>query len=172
MSKMQPQTVNAIVSGMKKAGINFVAWLPSQSNAMLLQTILADPAFTCVPVSHEGNGVGVCAGAWMGGKKPALVMQNSGFVLCIYALMGMLRLGGFPTLFIVDHRGGIGDKAGRWLSEWGRTTPLMLDMLQIPYSLVTRDFEKEIVHCQWSSQATGKPVVALLTGEEVYGYKI
>lgn len=166
---MKPEAVKATVAGLKQAGVNFIVWLPAQGIASLLDAIMDDPYFTNVPVSHEGNGLGVCTGAWLGGKKPAMVMQNSGFALASYALMGLLRLGGVPTLLVIDQRGEIGDRRGKWLFGWGRTTPKILDMLEIPYSIVRDNFTAEVVRCQQTTEAYGKPVALLLTGEEVYG---
>ncbi len=129
---MKSEATKATIEGLKQAGINPVVWLPSQGFASLIDAITNDSYFTHFPVSHEGNGIGLCAGAWLGGKKPALIIQNSGFVLMTYALMGLLRLGGFPTLLLIDQRGIIGDKRGHWLFGWGRTTPQILYMLEIP----------------------------------------
>jgi sulfopyruvate decarboxylase subunit alpha len=163
------EAVKATIDGMKQAGINPVVWLPSQGFASLIDAITRDSYFTHIPVSHEGNGIGLCAGAWLGGKKPALVIQNSGFILMTYALMGLLRLGGFPTLMLIDQRGIIGDKKGHWLFGWGRTTPQILDMLEIPYSVVQGDFNASLVRCQETTEAYGKPVAMLFSGEDVYG---
>ena len=169
---MKSEAVQAVVAGLKEAEVNFIASLPCNSFAPLIYAIMNEPYFTHIPVSHEGSGIGTCAGAWLGGKKPALVMQNSGFVLATYALMGMLRLGGFPTLLVIDQRGDIGDRKGHWLFGWGRTTPQILDMLDTPYSIVRDNFTAEIVRCQQTTEAYGKPVAILLSGEEIYGKSI
>ena len=63
----------------------------------------------------------------------------------------------------------IGDKKGHWLFGWGRTTPQILDMLEIPYSAVQGDFTASVVRCQETTEAYGKPVAMLFSGENVYG---
>ena len=115
---MKSEATTATLEGLKQAGINPIVWLPSQGFASLIDAITSDSYFTHFPVSHEGNGIGICAGAWLGGKKPAIVIQNSGLVLMTYALMGLLRLGGFPTLMLIDQRGVIGDTGGHGLFGW------------------------------------------------------
>ena len=169
---MKSEAVRALVAGLKEAGIQFVVSLPSSSFIPLIDAIANDPHFTHVPVSHEANGIGICAGAWLGGKKPALVMQNLGLVLSTYALMGALRLGGFPTLLVIDHRGDMGDKQGHWFFDFGRATPQILEVLEVPYRIVGGNFIAEIVRAQQTTEACGKPVAVLLSGEEIYGKSI
>src|SRR5918995_1063278 len=71
---MKKESVTAIITGLKQAGINFVSMLPDSDFTDAQKTVMADKTFTCVPVSNEAIGFGVCAGAWLGGKKPALLI--------------------------------------------------------------------------------------------------
>ena len=66
---MKKESVDAIISGLKLAGINFVSMLPDSDFTDAQKAVMADKHFTCVPVSNEAIGFGVCAGAWLGGKK-------------------------------------------------------------------------------------------------------
>ena len=45
-----------------------------------------DPDIHHVPVTREEEGIGICAGAYLDGKRPAMVMMNAGFVLSANAL--------------------------------------------------------------------------------------
>jgi sulfopyruvate decarboxylase subunit alpha len=61
---MKKEAVDAIVTGLKQAGVNFVSMLPDSDFTDTQKTVMADKSFTCVPVSNEAIGFGVCAGAW------------------------------------------------------------------------------------------------------------
>ena len=71
--------------GLRAAGIDFVSGLPDGWQRPLHERVEADSEIRYVPVGNEGVGFSVCAGAWLGGKKPALIMENSGLrVACEY----------------------------------------------------------------------------------------
>jgi len=72
----------AVYQGLKNASIDFAASVPCVNLQQLLALVGGDPAIIHVPVTREEEGVGLCAGAWMGGRRPALLMQNSGLGSC------------------------------------------------------------------------------------------
>src|SRR5262245_56645953 len=65
---MKIESVTAIITGLKQAGINFASMLPDSDFTDAQKAVMADEGFTCVPVSNEAIAFGVCAGAWLGGK--------------------------------------------------------------------------------------------------------
>ena len=106
---MKAEAITALIKGLKSAGIDFVTTLPSSAFTPVIPHIMRDPYFKHVPVGNESDGVVICAGAWMGGKKPALMMKNTGVVVSAHDLSGLeCQYGGFPMLLIVDHRGSFG----------------------------------------------------------------
>ncbi len=168
---MEAETVTAVVTGLKQAGVNLVAWVPSSSLAPVIQTITEDADFINVPVANEGDAIGICAGAWLAGKKPAFMGLTGGLVLATHALLSTIyQFGGFPFLIVVDHGGDFGDPSSRYYGD-GIQVPRILDSFQIPYTIV-RESNKliaEIVRGQQTTEAYGKPAAILLSGEEMYG---
>jgi len=105
--RLKAGAVTAIIAGLKEAGINFVATLPCTAVAPVIPHLMRDPQFKHVPVGNEGDGIVICAGAWLGGKKPALLIENTGVLVGAYALTGLDCIyGGFPMLLVVDQRIG------------------------------------------------------------------
>ena len=168
---MKPEFVNAIVQGFKEAGIDFITTLTCTAAKPVIPVLNQDPSFVHVPVCNEGDAIGICLGAYLGGKKPALLAENSGLVLSAHALMGAIYyMGGFPMLLVLDHKGAFGEYEGPWYFGGGQLTPPILDALRIPYTIV-RDgsrFKAEIISGQKTAEAYGKPVAVLLTGEEAW----
>lgn len=171
-TKLKEEAVSAIVTGLKEAGINFVATLPCSGNARIIPLITRDHEFKHVPVTNEADGIVICAGAWLGGKKPALFIENTGVIIGAYALTGLDCIyGGIPLLLLVEHRGSFGDGSAYFYFGGGPLTPVILDALKIPY-IIVRESNKlaaEIVRGQKTTEAYGKPVAILLSGEEVSG---
>jgi sulfopyruvate decarboxylase subunit alpha len=76
----------AIYRGLKRAGIDFATSVPCVNLQQLLTIVGDDPDIIHLPVTREEESVGLCAEAWMGGRRPALLMQNSGLENSINAL--------------------------------------------------------------------------------------
>ena len=62
-----------------------------------------------VAVANEGTGIGICAGAWHGGKTPAAVVENFGVYAATYQLMRGHYTFGIPTLLMNEYRGDAGE---------------------------------------------------------------
>ncbi len=168
---MRPQTIAAFVAGMKRAGIDFIVTLPFTQGAPLLPAIAREPQFKHVPVANEGDGIVICAGAWMGGKRPALLIENTAVVLGAYALTGLDGMyGGMPMLLLIDHRGSFGDGGGYWYFGGGLVAPVILDALRIPHTTVSDPgaLEEAIVRGQSTLEAYGKPVAVLMAGTDYW----
>ena len=69
-----------LLRGLKLAGINVIASLPDINLLDLVELLENDEEIIHVPLCREEEGVGVCAGAYLVGKKAALLMQNAGLL--------------------------------------------------------------------------------------------
>ncbi len=135
-----PSAENAdrIIKALKRAGCNFVASLPDASLAPLVQGFDRDPDIIHVPLSCEEEGVGVCTGANLGGKRCALMMQNAGLLNSCNALTTTARQIEIPMLLLVLYAGALNDMAFPML---GDVTEPVLKALGIP-SYILNDLEK------------------------------
>jgi sulfopyruvate decarboxylase subunit alpha len=152
------------IAGLKAAGIDFVASLPSSVFTTVLPVIGDDPEFTHVQVTNEADGVSVCAGARLGGKRPVLMAENSGLLMGTNALACLENFGGIPFLLILDHRGAFGEGDGYWYFPTGKVVIPTLEALGIPYTVVSdaADVRQAIVNGSRSVEASRRPVAVLL----------
>ncbi len=90
-------------------GLDFFASVPCKLLDRLLKRLGDDDEILYTPVSREEDGVGVLAGAYMAGRKPALVMQNSGFGNSVNAVCSLLNYYKIPVIFVISHRGSPGE---------------------------------------------------------------
>jgi len=84
--------------GLKKAGIDFVVSLPCVNLGKIIEMVDCDEEITHVPVTREEEGFGICAGAYLGGKKTAILMQNSGLGNSVNVLASLYKLYKLPIL--------------------------------------------------------------------------
>jgi sulfopyruvate decarboxylase subunit alpha len=120
-----------IVDTLEKKGIDFACSVPCNMLAGVLRKIETS-SIQHIPVTREEEGVGICAGAYLGGKKPALIMQNSGFGNCINALLSLTRLYEMPLLLLMSHRGDVDEKIVAQI-PMGKAVPNLLETLGIEY---------------------------------------
>jgi len=166
--KLQPRAVEEVLQGLKKAGVDFVSLLPDSDFSELQERVGNDLDFTCVPVSNEAIGVGACAGAWLSGKKPALLVPTSGLLVATWPLTSLCMAWGLPLLLLIPYRGDIGDAF--WLmGPYKDTTEPLLRVLHIPFVTVakTEEISKAIIDAQGSTISWQRPVAVLLTGETI-----
>jgi sulfopyruvate decarboxylase subunit alpha len=153
----------AVYDAIKEAGIDFIVSLPCVNLGRLMEMVEEDPTIIHVPVTREEEGFGICAGAFMGGKKPGILMQNSGLGNSVNALASLFELYKIPVLMIMSHRGTEGEFMGAQI-PMGKATPMVLDALKIKYFNPKKPEEAlNIIPEAWNmAEADGAPVGILL----------
>jgi sulfopyruvate decarboxylase subunit alpha len=163
---MNPEQAAAIkiVDGIKQAGINFIATLPDVNLAQLLHVVDEDSDLLHVPLCREEEGIGICAGAYLVGKKCAAVMQNGGFFNSNNAIISTLLQYQIPLLLMIYYAGDVGD---RTFSTSGSMTEPVLRALGIRYYIMreTADAPELIKRAQILAEDSKRPVALLLTKE-------
>ena len=165
---MEAAAVDAVVDGLKSSGVDFISLMPDSDFSVLQARVANDQYFTYVPVSNEAIGVGVCAGAWLSGKRPALLVPTSGLLVAAWPLTSLCMAWSLPLLLLIPYRGDIGDAF--WLmGPYKDTTEPLLKVLNAPYSVISKNNEisKAIVDAQGSTISWQRPVAVLLTGETI-----
>jgi sulfopyruvate decarboxylase subunit alpha len=166
---MKKEAVDAIVTGLKQAGINFVSMLPDSDFTDAQKAVMADKSFTCVPVSNEAIGFGVCAGAWVGGKKTALLITTDGIMASAFPLTTLNMGKNIPVLMVIPYRGSLGD--GIWfVGPMAFTTEPLLKDLQVAYTVIDKidEVAHAIKEAQLSAEAWLRPAAVLLAGEVIF----
>lgn len=97
------------ISSLKQTDIDLVAYLPDTALSTLIDRVESDDYFDAVPIAREEEAVGILSGAWLGGRRGALICQSSGLVNTFNALGSLSKSTRIPFLGIVTHRGGLGD---------------------------------------------------------------
>jgi sulfopyruvate decarboxylase subunit alpha len=151
-----------MVASLKKAGVDFVATLPDLKVVELIRAIDKDPALKHVPLCREEEGVGICAGAYLTGKKPAMVMQNAGLLNSCNALTTTCLQFQIPVLLLIYYAGDFGD---RGFATVGSVTEPVLDALGLRTYILRKpdEVEQTIRGAQIVAEDSRRPVAILLT---------
>lgn len=109
---------DAIHRTLQAAGIRHVAYVPDAGHTRLIELCQTDPAMIATVLTTEEEGIGLLAGAWLGGERGVLLMQSSGVGNCIN-MLSLATSCGFPLPMLVTMRG-----------EWGEFNPWQIPMGQ------------------------------------------
>ena len=93
-----------LLESLKEHGANFFVTVPCKLSAELLSLISRDKEIIHVAPTREEEGVGICAGAYLSGKMPVMVIQNSGIGNSVNALAALTQLYHLPLLLVCTHR--------------------------------------------------------------------
>jgi len=157
----------AIVAGLKKAGINFVASLPDEKMVALIRAVEKDADLKHVPLCREEEGIGICAGAYLGGKTSAIIMQNAGFLNSCNALTTTSLQFQIPLLMLIYYAGDIGDRGFTTLGSV--TEPVLQAMGFRSYVLRRREEIDAILSGAQILADDSKRPVAVLLAKSVLG---
>lgn len=119
-----------LYEAIKDSDIDLILSLPCIMLKGLLQLIEEKNEIQHISITREEEGVGIAAGAYLGGKTPAILIQNSGLGNSVNAIKSLLQLFKIPIIFIMSHRGAEGEKIMAQI-PMGQLTPDLLDLLKI-----------------------------------------
>src|SRR5215831_7479088 len=106
---MSVKPADRLYALLREAGLDFFVSVPCKLLNELLVRLGSDREIVYTPVSREEEGVGLLCGAYLAGRRPAIVMQNSGFGNSINAVLSLLNYYRIPVVFVVSHRGSPGE---------------------------------------------------------------
>ncbi len=154
-----PVAAGPFVDRLLAAGFDFFAGVPCS----LVGPVIAELQRRGVYLgeTREDAALGVAAGAYLGGKRPVVVMQNSGLGVSLNALASLHILYELPLLLLVTWRGFQGRDAPEHL-VMGAVLPGLLDCFGIPHR--APDSGALLADVDWAAAtcATSRKPVALV----------
>ncbi len=161
---------DTIYAHFRRVGIRQVGYVPDAGHSRLITLCRDDPDIADVVLTTEEEGVGLAAGAALGGQRAALLMQSSGVGNCIN-MFSLLRNCGFPCLLLVTMRGEFGE-FNQWQVPMGQITGDVLRLAGfLTYRIESADDVDAIVGAGCDMAFDGDLQVALLLSQRLIGPK-
>jgi sulfopyruvate decarboxylase alpha subunit len=157
-----------IVDALKAAGIDFVATLPDSFNTQVHKLIRDDPAFKWVVATREDEAMAIAGGAFLGGKKPCVIMEASGYGNCAGYLARIAIVHHIPLLILSSHVPALGEmyyhhSETRYLAE------PVLKGCGIPYCALMRIEDADTIIREAQLTVEGQKVpVAIMIPRHIY----
>ncbi len=162
---------DAIYAQFRRVGIRQVGYVPDAGHSRLIELCVHDPDIQDVVLTTEEEGVGLVAGAWLGGQRAALLMQSSGVGNCIN-MFSLLKNCGFPCLVLVTMRGEFGE-FNPWQVPMGSITEDSLKLAGfLTYRVDSAADVDDIVGAGADMAFSGDLSVAILLSQRLIGRKV
>jgi sulfopyruvate decarboxylase TPP-binding subunit len=159
-------TARRVVDELKQNGVTHVVWLVDTESRFMYDALTADPSLTVVPICREAEGMAIALGLIIGGKRPIVVIQNTGLFESGDSVRGLVLDLQLPLVLMVGYRGfhrdqPITDSAATYLEP-------TLKAWDLPHHLVETDEDVPTIGQAFREAAERRHPVAVLIGRE-YG---
>lgn len=151
-----------IADSLMRNRVEFVTTVPCKQLAGVIELIERDKRFLHVPSNKEDEGMGLCAGAFMGGKRACIIMQNTAIGVTINSLVTLIQYYNIPLPMLISYRGEVGERVA-CQAEMAVHTKALLGQLNIPtYHFHKPDDVGELDGILNHSFMAKKPVAVLM----------
>jgi sulfopyruvate decarboxylase alpha subunit len=165
-----PDWRDDIFAALKAAEIGQVGYVPDAGHSRLIDLCRADPAIRAIVLTSEEEGIGLAAGAWLGGQRAALLLQSSGVGNCVN-MLSLAKACRFPMTMLVTMRGEWAE-FNPWQVAMGMQTRAALELMDVLVYRVERGEEAgETVAAALDIAFNGGLVTAVLLAQRLIGAK-
>ena len=159
-------TPAAVLGQFTKNRVSHVVWLPDSETNFMYHHMVADPDLRLVPVCREGETMAIAAGLWVGGKRPVVLIQNTGLFESGDSVRGLALDINLPLVMMIGYRGWT--RHGVTPDSAATYTEPILHAWGIRYYLVETDADVNRISLAFEEAEREQRPVACLMGAE-YG---
>ena len=160
----QALTARRVVDELRANRVTHVIWLVDTESRFMYDALTADPDLTVVPICREGEAMGVALGLQIGGKRPIVVIQNTGFFESGDSVRGLVIDLKMPLVMMVGYRGF---HRGQPITDSAATfTEPVLKAWGLPYHMVETDDDVPNISRAFEEAREQGHAVCVLIGRE------
>ncbi|MFN3208176.1 MAG: sulfopyruvate decarboxylase subunit alpha [Roseovarius sp.] len=131
-----------IVADLVKNDVKLVTTVPCKQLAGVIAEVDRSEDILHIPANKEDEGIGICAGAFMGGKRSAIIMQNTALGVTVNTLVTLTQFYRMPLPMLISYRGELGEPVACQV-EMAVHTKALLNQLHIPTYHFHRESDAE-----------------------------
>ena len=162
---------DAIYAHFRRIGVRQVGYVPDAGHSRLITLCQNDPNIADVVLTTEEEGVGLVAGAALGGQRAALLMQSSGAGNCIN-MLSLMRTCRFPMLMFITMRGEW-EEFNPWQVPMGSIVDPVMKLCDADVYRAREPGEVRGIAERAVQQAYGdERIVAVLLSQQLIGKKV
>ena len=155
-----------IVNELKRQEITHAIGVPDNGSAQIYERLRSEPGIEVITVTREGEAFAVASGLYVGGKKPVIIIQNTGFLESGDAIRGTVVNMRVPVVVFIGYRGYHNRNTdGQWVDSVATFLEPTLKAWNLPYEMLETDADIPcIARAFEQAAATSLPVAVLLIG--------
>jgi sulfopyruvate decarboxylase TPP-binding subunit len=157
-------SASKIHDALKEQGITHIVGLTDNLCRVLFQSLMDDPEIEVINVSREGEAFALASGLHLGGKKPVVLIQNTGFLESGDAFRGTSWNMKIPQVILMGYRGykTLAPEVEKKDSVAEFTEPT-LKAWNIPHYTMLNDADIRMIDAAFEqAQSTSLPVAVLV----------
>lgn len=155
-----------LVDGLREAGVSIVAAVPDSHMKSAHRLLREQNTIRYVLASNELDLPGICAGAYFGGKKSVMIMENSGLRQACEPISRYAFTHHVPLVMIMSYCGDFGER-NWWAINHAQTMEPLLQALRIPFRVIDKleDIKPSIGRALMHADSSQWPIALVMTGE-------
>jgi sulfopyruvate decarboxylase subunit alpha len=157
-----------IVDGLVRNKVEFITTVPCKQLSGVIEILETTDSIHHVPSNKEDEGMGLCAGAYMAGKRPCIIMQNTALGVTINTLATLIQYYNMPLPMLISFRGELGERVACQVEMAVHTKALLAQLNIQTYHFHHPDDVNEIDSILNHTFMSRKPT-AILTDSNFWG---
>lgn len=165
-----PRYARVFLDAVRAADVRLVTAVPESLLKGVFAALPQEPGIRYVRASNEADMPGIVAGAYLGGMRALMMMENSGLRQACEPIARLSHAHHVPLVMAVTHRGDFGE-TNWWGHNHHQVMVPLLAALRIPMREIGRledvgsEMRKAFVH----ADASQWPVCLVFSGECIEG---
>jgi sulfopyruvate decarboxylase TPP-binding subunit len=153
----------SVASALKGCGVTHVVWIPDTELGLWEPALHADPGLQLIRACREGEAIAIAAGLLLGGKRPIVMIQCTGFFEAGDALRNVVHDLKLPLFLVIGVRSYYAHQQGTTTDSCPVYTEPILKAWEIPHILLDRDSTADDLAAAYrKAQAEGRAGAVLL----------
>jgi sulfopyruvate decarboxylase alpha subunit len=147
---------------LEESGFDFFTGVPCSLFCGAIQILEQRKDLVYIPAVREDDALGIASGAYLGGRRPAVLIQNSGLGNCLNVITSLNIIYKIPVLIVMTWRGFGGIDAPEHI-VMGKNLERLLADVGLPYRILAPETLAEEI--RWAADHIRKeklPAVLLL----------
>jgi len=155
-----------IVNELKKQEITHAVGVPDNGSARIYELLRSELGIEVITVTREGEAFAIASGLYVGGKKPVIIIQNTGLLESGDAIRGTVVNMKVPVVVFIGYRGYHNrDRDGQWIDSVATFLEPTLKAWNLPYEILETDSDVPCIARAFEQAAeTLLPSAVLLIG--------
>lgn len=126
-----------LVAGLVGQGVTHWLWIPDSELGRWEADLITEPTLQLIRVSREAEAIGIAAGLMLGGKRPIVAMQCTGFFDAGDAFRNVVHDLHLPLFMILGIRNYLAYQQRRTTDSCPRFTLPILEAWGVPFHILS-----------------------------------